>query len=75
MSRCNQVLDLLYEYINAQTLTSEDLAEIRKHLDHCHGCWDRYEFEQRLIERLKGAGGCSCPDTLRTRVRVILELY
>jgi anti-sigma factor (TIGR02949 family) len=72
-NRCDQVLDHLYEYLNRKDLTAEDVQEIRRHLGDCPPCGGRYAFEEHLVERLRTADPCECPDTLRRRVRALLD--
>ena len=72
---CQDILKSVYEYINQHDLTTEKAQEIKKHLDDCRGCWDRYEFEKVLIEKFRASGACDCPDSLKKRIRSLLDLY
>ena len=73
-NRCDEVLDHLYDYLNQRDLTPGDRADIRRHLEDCPPCGGRYSFEEQLVERLKTADPGECPETLRKRVRAILDL-
>lgn len=75
MSKCNEVLDHIYEYLNNHDLTPELGDEIKRHLDDCRGCFTRFEFEQRLLLRFKSAGCCSCPDSLKKRIKNLLDSF
>jgi mycothiol system anti-sigma-R factor len=71
---CEEVLERLYDYLNKRELTPTDEAEIRQHLKQCPPCGGRFEFEERLLARLKGTDPCECPDRLRARVKTLLDL-
>jgi mycothiol system anti-sigma-R factor len=71
---CKEALEKIYEFLDKDI--SVPLSEIEKHLDWCRHCWDRFEFEKRLIERLKKS--CHkepCSETLRSRINALLEKY
>ena len=75
MSKCNEVLNHIYEYLNNHDVTPELSGEIKQHLDACRCCFDRYEFEQKLLARLKQAGCCSCPDGLKQKIKTIMDAF
>lgn len=72
---CTGSLEKLYQYLDGD-LDKAPKGDIEKHLKRCLECWDRFEFEKRLIERFK-ASCCKevCPDTLRRRIQSLLEKY
>jgi anti-sigma factor (TIGR02949 family) len=72
---CEEALLHLFEYINRCDLTADDAEHIRRHIEACRPCWDRFEFEKVVIERLKTAGSCKCPATLVKRVLSIFKGY
>ena len=72
---CNESLERLYQYLDSD-LEKAPRGEIEKHLERCRHCWDRFEFEKKLIERFKSS--CcreKCPDSLRRRIQALLEKY
>ena len=71
---CEEILNKLHEYLNKRELTQENVAEIRKHLKECPPCGDRFNFEERLLERLKESEPCQCPDRLKSRIKALLDL-
>jgi anti-sigma factor (TIGR02949 family) len=74
-AECEKALEHIYEFINSCDLKADLGAEIKRHLDSCRGCFTRFEFEQKLVARLKEAGCCSCPETLKARVLTILKEF
>ena len=72
---CRESLKKLYDFLDGE-LDKVPKSEIKKHLDACRHCWDRFEFEKRLKELIKKS--CckeACPDTLKRRVKALLEKY
>ncbi len=71
---CKEALEKIYEFLDKDA--NVPLSAIEKHLDCCRHCWDRFEFEKRLIERVKQS--CckeTCSDALRRRIESLLEKY
>jgi len=72
---CRESFELLYRYID-KDVSGLSCQEIEIHLQHCRSCWDRFEFEKKLRERLKSS--CrkeACPESLRQRIQALLEKY
>lgn len=72
---CDDILIHLYEYINTHDVPPDFNEEIRRHLELCRSCFGKFEFEQKLLARLKEAGGCACPETLKAKIKTIVEMY
>lgn len=72
---CDEVLIHLYEYINHQDVTVELEVQIRQHLDDCRHCFSKYEFEEQLLKRLRALQTTCCPDTLREKIRLLVQHY
>ncbi len=75
MTRCNEVLDHIYEYLNRHDITEEFSVEIREHLDLCRPCFTRVQFEEGLLERLKKANQCCCPDSLKQKIQTLVDKF
>jgi mycothiol system anti-sigma-R factor len=75
VTKCNQVIDRIYEYLNSHELTPEIMADIREHLDLCRHCFTRFEFEELLMTRLKSASCCQCPDSLKKKIKSIISEF
>lgn len=75
MHNCEEILVHIYEFINSHDLTQELNVEIRGHLQHCRKCYSRYEFERRLLERMKDSAQTACPDSLKQKIRNIVENF
>jgi mycothiol system anti-sigma-R factor len=69
---CEAALRHLLEYLD-QELEEGTKQEIEHHLDLCKSCFSRAEFERRLKDRLHEVGRESVPDTLRARIKSILN--
>jgi hypothetical protein len=72
---CDQFLEHLYEYLNSHDLTPEMCDHIKHHIELCRPCYTRLEFEQTLLKRLKASGCCVCPDTLKQKVKRLMEHF
>ena len=71
---CEQVLEHLLAYLD-QELTPETSAEIDRHLAECRGCFSRAEFERRLRSRVAATGTASAPESLRARIKALIERF
>jgi anti-sigma factor (TIGR02949 family) len=71
---CEQVLEHLIAYLDCE-LDAGTAAQIDRHLALCRGCFSRAEFERRLNEHLQKSAGARAPDSLRTRIRDLIEHF
>lgn len=75
-SECEKLLEHVYELMNSCDIKKSLAAEIQRHLDTCRSCFTRFEFEKKLMARLKEACGCcSCPETLTLRVKALIKSF
>ncbi len=75
MHNCDDIFEHIYEFINTKDMTAEMEAEIRVHLQMCRKCYTHFEFERLLIQRFRDAGCPSCPETLKHRIKDILDRF
>lgn len=71
---CQAALERAYLYLDGEVLTQEQRLEIRRHLEECPPCLERYDVEQlaaKLVGRVRGSA--SCPDRVKHRVQGLLE--
>lgn len=71
---CAEVVERLFDYMDRE-LDSQTQAEIERHLERCHDCFSRAEFERRLRERVARSGQQPAPERLRRRIRDMLERF
>jgi len=72
---CNEWFERLYQILD-KDVDEVVWREVEEHMKLCRPCWDRYEFEKRLKERVKSS--CckeSCTESLRKRVVALFEKY
>jgi mycothiol system anti-sigma-R factor len=71
---CREALAKIYEFLDKDGTIP--LKEIETHLDWCRPCWDRFEFEKQL-KALVQKSCCkeTCPDSLKEKIKTILEKY
>ncbi|WP_265519388.1 anti-sigma factor family protein [Nitratireductor luteus] len=72
--RCEEVIDKLLEYLD-QELDGETDRALARHMETCRACFTRAEFERKLRARVNETGKVKAPETLRRRVRAILDHY
>lgn len=71
---CEEVLEQLFAYLDRE-LHDTTWAEVEQHLERCRGCFSRAEFERRLKARVRGAGESAAPESLRARIKQLLETF
>jgi len=72
---CNEWFDRLYQILD-KDVDEVVWRDVEEHMKLCRTCWDRYEFEKRLKEKVKeSCCGESCTESLRTRVKSLFEKY
>ncbi len=64
---CDEVIERLFDFLN-QELNDETRTQIDRHLERCHDCFSRAEFERRLREKVVMSGSQQAPERLRQRV-------
>ncbi|WP_274424596.1 anti-sigma factor family protein [Chelativorans sp. YIM 93263] len=72
--RCEEVIEKLLDYLDRE-LDSETEQALANHMETCRACYSRAEFERRLRARINEAGRAAAPDSLRHRVRALVERY
>jgi anti-sigma factor (TIGR02949 family) len=71
---CEQVLEHLLAYLDRE-LDAATSAEIDRHLAECRGCFSRAEFERRLKARVAETGTADAPESLRQRIKALIERF
>jgi anti-sigma factor (TIGR02949 family) len=71
---CEEVLGHLFEYLDGE-LDGATEGEIEHHLERCRGCFSRAEFERRLKRKLSETAETEAPQSLRSRVRALIERF
>lgn len=71
---CKEAFEKLYAYLD-RDCASCSMEEIEVHLKICRGCWDRFEFEKKLKERVKTSCCEDLPASLLSRIKQLLEKY
>ncbi|MBE0612869.1 MAG: anti-sigma factor [Burkholderiales bacterium] len=73
-SDCLQAMDHLYAYLDGELGDHpETFAIVEHHLGHCKSCFSRAEMERVLNERLKESGKGDAPDSLKKRLRKLMN--
>lgn len=71
---CEEAIAKLLEYLDGE-LDATDRSRLERHLETCRGCFTRAEFERRLRERIAETGSARAPESLRLRVRGLMETF
>lgn len=69
---CEEVIERLFDYLDRE-LDARTREEIDRHLERCHDCFSRAEFERRLQERIARTGTQPAPERLRRRVSELIR--
>ena len=71
---CENVVERLFDYLDRE-VDSDTIAEIEQHLERCHDCFNRAEFERKLRERIARSAQQKAPERLRRRIREIIDRF
>lgn len=71
---CDEVVASLLEYLDGE-LDDARRARIEDHLAECRGCFSRAEFERALRRRLQALAAAPPPDSLKRRLKAILDEF
>lgn len=71
---CEEVVERLFDYLH-QEMDGDTSGEIERHLERCHDCFSRAEFERKLRERIAGSGQQVAPERLHRRIREMIEHF
>lgn len=71
---CEEAIAKLLEYLDGE-LDEDDRSQVERHLETCRGCFSRAEFEGRLRELAAETGSAPAPESLRLRVRGLMERF
>lgn len=69
---CEEVIERLFDYLDRE-LDARTREEFNRHLERCHDCFSRAEFERRLRERVANTGTQPAPERLRRRVSELIN--
>ena len=72
---CKEWYDKLYQILD-RDMEDSVWRDVEIHMKECRSCWDRYEFEMHLKEKVKSS--CcleSCTESLRLRIKALFEKY
>lgn len=72
--RCEEVIERLFEFLDHE-IDSVTEQRISEHLAHCRACFSRAEFERRLRARIAESATATASESLRRRIRTILDRY
>lgn len=71
---CLGAIRHLYEYLDGE-LGEQSSASFEHHLGHCRSCYSRLGFESALNEQLRKHGKKKTPETLRKRLRELIDKF
>jgi anti-sigma factor (TIGR02949 family) len=71
---CAAALSLLAAYLDGE-LQQLDERSVQQHLQQCHSCFSRAEFERRLKARLLELSRSAVSPALEGRIRALMADY
>ena len=75
MIDCKMALKNLFDYLDKE-LDKKDTEEFERHVELCRKCYDRFDFEKALKDRIrKQAGRGQASPKLLKRIASILEKF
>jgi len=72
MGDCNDSLAQLYTFLDGE-LTDDKRVDIRKHLDDCSPCLERFDFQAELKVVIAKKCHEEVPQELRDRIAALIE--
>ena len=74
---CTEILDHLYEYIDNE-MPEEECAAVKRHLDECRPCLEKYGLDQMVKTLVQRCCGCDEPpvdlrDKVLSRIRQVSD--
>ena len=72
---CLEAIEMFHAYMDGELGDPEEIADFEHHLEHCRSCFSRAEFEGLLTERLKSVASERASDTLRRRMRTLMDNF
>ena len=70
---CLEAIDNLYAYLDGELDDRAVLEKFEAHLSHCRSCYSRAEMEKALNRRIGQAGRGDVPESLRHRLRGLID--
>lgn len=70
---CLEAIDSLYAYLDGELDDPGTIARFEAHLSHCRSCYSRTEMEKALNARMEASGGEVAPESLRNRLRNLID--
>ena len=75
MTDCKRVLQNIFEYLDKE-LDKTNAEEVEKHIELCRKCYDHFEFEQALRDRIREiAGKKELSPEFKKRIQNILHEF
>lgn len=71
---CEEVVERLFDYLHRE-MDGDTSAEIERHLERCHDCFSRAEFERKLRDRIAESGQQEAPERLRRRIKQMIDRF
>ena len=72
---CLQAIEAFYSYLDGELDDPESIADFEKHLEHCRGCFTRFEMEKTLSQRMRKTVKRESPEALRDRIGKLMEKF
>jgi anti-sigma factor (TIGR02949 family) len=72
---CLQVIEWFYAWLDGELDDPDAATQIEQHMAHCRSCFTRSQLERTLTRRMRGMSAQRAPETLKARLRDLLELY
>ncbi|PCI39631.1 MAG: anti-sigma factor [Elusimicrobia bacterium] len=75
MKECTSAISKLFEYLD-QELDIKDTETFERHIELCRNCFDRFDFEKALRERVKNSNtGAEPSEACKVRIQNILKKF
>jgi len=72
---CLEAIEAMTAYIDGELDDPESIAAFEHHMQHCRSCYSRAQMERALIARVKRAAEAPAPETLKLRIRKLMDRF
>lgn len=71
---CSEALSAMYLFLDKEQLSSDEVAQIKSHLDDCIPCLESFEFEAELKQVIRKRCTDEVPEALYEKVRATIRM-
>ena len=72
---CLEAIEAFYAYLDGELDDPQSIADFEHHMSHCRSCYSRAEIEKMLSRRMRESAESKTPDSLKNRLRKLMDEF